>query len=69
MQRSFICLFFCLFSLLARAELTVEITQGVDEPTPIAVVPFAWSGNQALPDDSAWVRRAMHRHGVFSNQW
>ncbi|WP_417222573.1 Tol-Pal system beta propeller repeat protein TolB [Amphritea sp.] len=66
MQRSFICLFFCLFSLLARAELTVEITQGVDEPTPIAVVPFAWSGNQALPDDIAKVvGDDLYRSGMF----
>lgn len=51
MQRCFIFIFFCFFSVLARAELTVEITQGVDEPTPVAVVPFAWSGQQSLPDD------------------
>lgn len=66
MQRSFICLFFCLFSLLARAELTVEITQGVDEPTPIAVVPFSWSGDQALPDDIAEVvGDDLYRSGMF----
>ena len=26
----------------ARADLTIEITQGSDNPTAIAVVPFAW---------------------------
>ena len=31
-------------AMTARAELTIEITQGVDDPTPIAVVPFAWQG-------------------------
>ena len=25
-----------------RADLTIEITQGMDNPTAIAVVPFAW---------------------------
>ena len=27
---------------LARGELAIEITQGVDAPVPVAVVPFAW---------------------------
>ena len=26
----------------ARADLTIEITKGMDNPTAIAVVPFAW---------------------------
>ena len=39
----------------ARAELTIEITQGMDNPTAIAVVPFAWQGAGAAPDDiAAW---------------
>ena len=28
----------------AWAELQIEINQGVENPTPIAVVPFAWQG-------------------------
>ena len=66
MQRSliFIVFFFC--SLLVRAELTIEITQGVDEPTPVAVVPFAWEGVQALPEDVARVvSDDLHRSGLF----
>ncbi|WP_296063092.1 Tol-Pal system beta propeller repeat protein TolB [uncultured Amphritea sp.] len=60
----FVCLF--LFSLIARAELTVEITQGVDEPTPVAVVPFSWSGAQALPEDVAKVvSDDLYRSGLF----
>ncbi len=35
----------------ARAQLVIEITQGVDDPTPIAVVPFAWEGAEAPPED------------------
>jgi len=36
---------------MSRAELVVEVTQGVSEPTPVAVVPFSWSGTAALPED------------------
>lgn len=66
MQRMlcFMCLFF--FSVLARAELTVEITQGVDQPTPVAVVPFAFNGVQALPEDVAQVvSDDLYRSGMF----
>src|SRR5262245_17303233 len=27
-----------------RAELTIEITEGVTDPIPIAIVPFGWPG-------------------------
>lgn len=54
-----------LFVSSARAELTIEITQGVDQPTPVAVVPFAWSGN-ALPEDVAQiVNNDLGRTGLF----
>lgn len=33
------------------AELNIEITQGVDNPIPIAIVPFSWSGSSALGED------------------
>jgi TolB protein len=42
-------------ALHARAELTIEITQGVDNPTAIAVVPFAWAGPGPAPEDVAFV--------------
>jgi TolB protein len=35
------------------AELNIEITQGVDNPIPIAVVPFSWEGANALSEDVA----------------
>jgi TolB protein len=44
-----------LLAPLARAQLVIEITQGVDDPTPIAVVPFAWQGVGAAPVDMAQV--------------
>ncbi|MTI13752.1 Tol-Pal system protein TolB [Sansalvadorimonas verongulae] len=40
---------------LARAELTIEITQGNDKAVPVAVVPFAWSGQGVLPEDIAGI--------------
>ena len=39
----------------AQAQLTIEITQGMDNPTAIAVVPFAWQGPGTAPEDIAWV--------------
>ncbi|HEY6131493.1 MAG TPA: Tol-Pal system beta propeller repeat protein TolB [Halioglobus sp.] len=39
----------------ARAELTIEISQGSDNPTTIAVVPFAWQGAGAPSEDIAEV--------------
>ena len=42
-KRGFI-LFALLLASAARAELQIEINQGVENPTPIAVVPFAWQG-------------------------
>ncbi len=49
---------FCLMLLTAQqaiADLTIEITQGNDKATPVAIVPFAWQGNVALSDDVAQI--------------
>ncbi len=40
---------------VSAAELNIEITRGVDNPIPIAVVPFAWSGAEQLQEDVAQV--------------
>lgn len=37
------------------AELNIEITRGVDNPIPVAVVPFAWSGDGSLDEDIAQI--------------
>ncbi|MFW1678237.1 Tol-Pal system beta propeller repeat protein TolB [Pontibacter sp. JAM-7] len=56
-----------LVSVTAQADLTIEITQGVDKPTPIAVVPFAWNGSFALKEDLAAIVSAdLGRTGLFS---
>ncbi len=44
-----------LVAAAARAELVIEITRGVDNPTTIAVVPFAWDGPGGAPEDVAQV--------------
>lgn len=62
----FVCLLLLLFASLARAQLVIEITQGVDDPTPIAVVPFAWGGVGAAPEDLAQV---VHEDFVRSGQF
>ena len=37
---------------LAQAQLNLKVTKGVDNPTKIAVVPFAWAGGR-VPEDLA----------------
>jgi TolB protein len=50
----------------ARAELTVEITEGVSDPIPIAIVPFGWSGvDQAPADVAEIVAGDLQRSGRF----
>lgn len=41
------------YSQLAWAELNIQITQGVDNPIPVAVIPFAWEGSGVLTEDIA----------------
>lgn len=46
--------------------LVIEITKGVDNPVPIAVVPFHWSGTKALKEDVAQIVDAdLERSGQF----
>ena len=52
---------------VARAELTIEITQGMDNPTAIAVVPMAWQGAGSPPEDVALVIESdLVRSGQFA---
>lgn len=53
----------CLLALLglapaAWAELTIQITQGADKPTPIAIVPFSWQGGGTPKEDVSGIVRA-----------
>jgi TolB protein len=54
-------------ALPAHAELVIEITQGRDDPTSIAVVPIAWSGWGGAPEDVAEVIQGdLARSGQFA---
>lgn len=60
-------LLFALAALDVHAQLTIEITQGRDNPTAIAVVPFAWQGQGTAPEDVAQVVDAdLARSGQFA---
>jgi len=64
--RKLLTLLFCCFVSPAFAQLTIEITQGVDNPTRIAVVPMGWSGSTPLPEDVAQiVSDDLQRSGQF----
>ncbi|MFT7287036.1 MAG: TolB protein [Halieaceae bacterium] len=67
MSRILLLLSFLCLSSLARAQLVIEITQGVDDPTPLAVVPFAWEGDGAAAEDLAQVvHDDFERSGQFA---
>ena len=56
------------FSLLAggaKANLTIEVTEGVDNPTKIAIVPFRNEGKTATEDMAAVVAADLQRSGQF----
>jgi TolB protein len=61
----FVLLLFVL-STQSRAELKILITKGVETATPVAVVPFSWQGNNALPENiSEIVSNDLKRSGYF----
>lgn len=61
----FLCLF--LLSVSAHASLTIEISEGVDNPTKIAVMPMQWQGQGLLPENiSQIVSDDLKRSGLFS---
>ncbi len=51
---------------VAHAELRIEISQGVDKPVPIAIVPLGWAGAGSMPFDvSGLVSTDLGRSGRF----
>lgn len=50
-----------------RPELTIEITRGMDNPVPVAVVPFGWRELDPPPEDiGSIVRFDLARSGQFA---
>lgn len=55
-----------LLALSARAELNITISQGVDNPIPVAVVPFGLTGANFMPEDLAQIiANDLERSGQF----
>ncbi|MGB0966192.1 MAG: Tol-Pal system beta propeller repeat protein TolB [Litorivicinus sp.] len=55
-----------MLSAQVRAELVIEITDGVEDPIPVAFVPFRWQGSGALPLELAdLIENNMERTGLF----
>ena len=51
----------------AHAVLTIEITEGVQGASPIAIVPFAWQGKKPAPQNIAGIIGAdLQRSGLFA---
>lgn len=64
------CLFICvllMISFAARAELKIEITEGVQGAAPIAVIPFGWSGvGKPIESISDIIANDLARSGRFA---
>lgn len=57
----------CLLAAAAQAQLVVEISGDVQNPTPIAISPFGWSGSGVLSEDvSEIVSADLRRSGLFA---
>ena len=68
MCRSMLFIFTLACSAFASAQLTIEITQGVDNPVPIAVVPFEWDGFGTLSENiTDVVNSNLSNSGEFSS--
>jgi len=53
-RRTLVAVALCLLGLVsfaAHGELSIQITKGVDNPIPIAIVPFSWEGSGVLSED------------------
>lgn len=56
-----------LLSSASIAQLEIQVTRGIDNPTSIAVAPFAWDGLGAAPEDFAQIIDSdLARSGQFS---
>ena len=56
---------FVLTSASVCAELTIEVTRGVDNPTKIAIAPVSWRGTSISENISTIVAADLERSGLF----
>ena len=50
-----------------QQQLVIQITKGVDNPIPIAIVPFEWTGFGVLPENiTTVVSNDLHNSGEFA---
>lgn len=68
MNRWIILFFVACFSQAANAVLKIDITEGVEGATPIAIIPFQWNSGTRLKDSdiSGIVSSDLARSGKFS---
>ncbi len=59
------CFLFIFISAFAKAELTIEITQGIASAIPIAVVPMKWQGKPLPENVDEIIRSDLERSGHF----
>lgn len=65
--RVFLAVCGLLLSSASVAQLEIQVTRGIDNPTSIAIAPFAWDGLGAAPEDFAQIIDSdLARSGQFS---
>lgn len=69
LKRWILLLFLCCLTQAANAVLKIDITEGIEGATPIAIIPFKWSGAEKPVDAdiSAIVSSDLARSGKFSS--
>lgn len=64
-SRALVSAVLIMLSQISLAGLTIEISQGVDNPTPVAISPFAYNGNPLPEDVDGVVRNDLRFSGLF----
>ncbi len=66
-KKKLIAAFLLVFTGQVYAGLTIEITEGVSDAVPIAIVPFKWLGSEPPPseDVAKIITNDLHRSGQF----